>query len=115
MTVSTPMWIEEEARYKMVYESRPPVYKEENFRWVLAVFRDGQVWKKPNLGAVAFNGSKGITLLPSPENKRLWQVVRPGTIRDSWDTAPVVPWSAPTLSTGGSSMSRPFLQAMPVP
>lgn len=75
VTVSAPMWIEEEARYKMVYEARPFVYKEANFRWALAVSRDGLVWEKPALGAVEFDGSRDNNLIAAPENKRLWHVV----------------------------------------
>ena len=75
VTASAPMWVEEEGRYKMVYEARPPVYKESNFRWALAVSKDGLIWDKPNLGAVEFDGSRNNNLIAAPENKRLWHVV----------------------------------------
>ena len=74
-TVSAPMWIEQEGRYKMVYEGRPLRYAEEGFRWALATSRDGLVWEKPDLGAVEYRGSRANNLIAAPEKKRLWHVV----------------------------------------
>ena len=71
-----PMWIPEKGVYQQVYECR---YGEgegkRTHRYAMAISTDGLRWEKPDLGLVAFDGSRKNNLFPTPDGHRLVHVV----------------------------------------